>query len=131
MNTHDYVQRAAPIYAFLLMFALAGCSATQPRADSYVAPPLDSTWVNVRRDTGSFGSGNAELRMTRGERMWGGARLVSFETSEGALLTTAGGDYVAQVRGELTLISWDPPYNLDWPLEVGKSWVKSYRMTIH
>jgi hypothetical protein len=131
VNSLDDMKRAVWICSSALMFVLASCAVTIPRADHYVAPPLDSTWVNARRDTGSFGSGSAELRMTRGERMWNGARLVSFETSEGALLTTPSGDYVAQVRDERALVTWDPPYNLNWPLEVGKSWVNSYRMTIH
>jgi hypothetical protein len=112
-------------------FAVVGCSTITPGAESYLAPSLGSTWVNARRDTGSYGSASVELRMTRGERTWEGRRLISFDTAESTLLTTLDGAYVAQVKGDTLLVSWEPEYNLQWPLEVGKSWTKPYRMTIH
>jgi hypothetical protein len=68
--------------------------------------------------------------MTRGERIWQGARVITFETSENTLLASPAGAFIAQVRGENVLVSWDPPYNLDWPLQVGKLSMKSYRMTL-
>ena len=29
------------------------------------------------------------------------------------------------------IMSWDPPIMFDFPLEVGKTWTKNYRVTLH
>lgn len=117
--------------SLLVALALSGCALTTPQAERYVAPTPGSTWVNTRVDTGSYGSSSTQLPMTRGERTWQGAQVITFETPENTLLASSAGAYVAQVKGENVLISWDPPYNLDWPLRVGKASKKSYQMTIH
>ena len=115
----------------VVALASAGCALTTHQAERYVAPPPGSTWVNARVDTGSYGSGSAQLPMTRGERIWQGAQVITFETPENTLLTSPALDYIAQVKGETILVSWDPPYHLDWPLYVGKTSKNSYRMTIY
>jgi hypothetical protein len=123
--------RLALSIGLLVELAASGCATLTPQADRYVAPPPGSTWVNERVDTGSYGSSSTQLPMTRGERTWQGVQVITFETPENTLLATPALDYIAQVKGETVLVSWDPPYNLDWPLRVGKTWKKSYRMTNH
>jgi hypothetical protein len=121
-------------WTVLGLISLSGAALAQqstPSAEHYVAPPVGSTWINARLDTGSFGSTGVQLPMTRGERIWQGAQVITFETPESTLLTSRSGDYLAQIKDEKLLISWDPPYNVDWPLEVGKFSKKSYRMTVH
>ena len=108
----------------------AGC-ATTPIAERYVAPPQGSTWVAARRDTGSFGSGNVQLASKMGERMWQGQKLNAYQSQELTLLARPTGDWVAQVKGDTPLISWDPPVTWNWPLEVGKTGTRSFRVTIH
>ena len=115
----------------LVALASSGCALTTPKAERYAAPPLGSTWVIARVDTGSYGSSSIQLPMTRGERIWQGAQVITFETPENTLIASPAGDFVAQVKDEKVLVSWDPPYNLDWPLQIGKASKKSYRMTIH
>jgi hypothetical protein len=115
----------------VLTLSSSGCALTTPEAERYVAPPPGSTWVNARVDTGSYGSSSIQLPMTRGERIWQGAQVITFETPENTLLASPAGDFIAQVKGDNILVSWDPPYNVDWPLHVGKTSKKSYRMTIH
>jgi hypothetical protein len=123
-------RRLAWIFGLLAALASSGCALTTPQAERYMAPPLGSTWVNARVDTGSYGSSSTQMPMTRGERIWQGAQVITFETAENTLLTSSGGDYLAQVKGDTVLVSWDPPYNLPWPLHVGKASKKSYRMTL-
>jgi hypothetical protein len=125
------LRRRASSIGLLLTLAASGCALTTPHTDRYVAPPPGSTWVNARVDTGSYGSGSTHLPMTRGDRTWQGAPVITFETAENSLLTSPSGDYIAQVQGEKVLVTWDPPYNLDWPLRVGKTSKKNYRMTNH
>jgi hypothetical protein len=115
----------------LVALASSGCATVPPRAERYVAPPSGSTWVNARVDTGSYGSSSTQLSMTRGERVWQGSDVITFETAEITLLTSPALDYIAQVKDDKVLVSWEPPYNLDWPLQVGKTSKRSYRMTVH
>jgi len=117
----------------VLAAALAawGCAALAPKADHYVPPPIGSTWVSLQHNTGSFGSGNATVPGKRGERVWHGEKVVTFEGPEGTLVARLDGDWAAVVRGDTPIVSWNPPLNWDWPLEVGKTWTKSSSITIH
>ncbi len=114
----------------LAALASAGC-ATAPTAERYIAPPQGSTWVSARTDTGSFGSATVQIPGRRGERTWQGRQHIAFESPEATLLALPSGDWVGQVKGDTPLVTWDPPLSWDWPLEVGKSWTRTYKMTIH
>jgi hypothetical protein len=103
---------------------LGGCATTT--AERYVAPPIGSTWSNVRSDTGSYGSARVLLTGKMGEQKYN-----AFENEELTLLARANGDWVTQVRGSTPLITWDPPVGWEWPLEVGKTWTKKSSITIH
>ncbi len=118
---------AAGLLATLLS---AGC-ATTPTAERYVAPPQGSTWVYKRIDTGSYGSGTVQSASKMGERIWQGQKLNAYESPEMTLLAKPTGDWVAQVSGNMPLISWDPPVTWNWPLEVGKTGTRSFRVTFH
>lgn len=108
-----------------------GCALLEPREERYVAPPLGTTWVTSRRDTGSYGSGTTQLPGRRGERMWKGQQMVTFESPDGVILSHPEGGWTDILNKDTPVISWDPPANWQWPLEVGKSWKSSYRLTIH
>lgn len=109
-----------------------GCAMMAPKAERYVAPPLGSTWVQARRDSGSFGSSNVQVPGRRGERMWQGQKVIAFESPESAILAASdSGNWLGVVSGDKPLVTWEPGLNWDWPLEVGKTWTHHHRMTIH
>lgn len=108
-----------------------GCAMMAPKAERYVAPPLGSTWVQARRDSGSFGSSNVQVSWRRGERMWQSQQVIAFENPGFAILAVSTGNWLGVVRGDKPLITWEPSLSWDWPLEVGKTWTKNYNMTIH
>lgn len=111
---------------------LGGCALMAPTGERYVAPPVGSTWVIARRDTGSYGSASVQLpNKFLGEQMWQGQKVIAFEGPEQTTLLYPIGGFVAQVKGSTTLVSWHPPQNFDWPLVVGKTWTKSQSVTIH
>lgn len=113
--------------------ALGGCALMAPTGERYVAPPLASTWVSARRDTGSYGSGTVQLPgKYLGQQMWQGKQLNGFESPESTTLANpVTGEFVAVVKGSAPLITWEPPIGWNWPLEVGKTWTKSTRLTNH
>jgi hypothetical protein len=115
-----------------LAMVSGGCAMMAPKAERYVAPPLGSTWVTARRDSGSFGSGNVQVSSKRGERMWQGQQVITFESPGSAILAASdSGNWLGIVSGDKPLITWEPGMTWDWPLEVGKTWTHNHRMTIH
>jgi hypothetical protein len=109
-----------------------GRKATAPKAERYVTPSVGSTftWANI--NTGSFGSGTTQSTSKLAERMWEGKRVTAFVGSGGVLLCNADGTWPAILGADdKPILSYNPPIGYDWPLEVGKTWTKSYRVTIH
>ena len=114
-----------------LMLVAGGCALMAPKAERYVAPPLGTTWMNARRDTGSYGSGDVQVPGSRGERMWQGQGVLTFEATGGTIVATPEGSWLGIFNRDKPVMTWDPPLNWDWPLEVGKSWTREQRVTIH
>jgi len=113
--------------------ASAGCGMMAPKAEQYVTPPDGTTWVQMRRDTGSYGSGSSQVQFTfLGRRTWQGREMSAFE-SEGVttMMIPVVASFAAMLKGGNPMISWDPPAGWEWPLEVGKTWTKKSVVTIH
>jgi hypothetical protein len=108
-----------------------GCSMMEPKAEKYVAPPVGSTWVQSQRNTGSYGSGTAQVPFKRGERMWEGKLMQANESPQQVILAASDGGWAVILSPDgKPLISYDPPLGYDYPLVVGKTWTKSYRLTV-
>jgi len=131
MKTGFNLQARIASAALATTLVAGGCAMMAPRAKHYVPPPVGSSWVNAEHTTGSYGSGNAQVSVTRGERMWQGQQLVTYDTSQSTLLSRQDGRWIGMYKGDEPLITWDPPLIWDWPLEVGKTWTHSHRITIH
>lgn len=119
---------AAATAAALVMTA---CGLMAPKAERYVAPPVGTTWVTSIQNTGSYGSGSRQSQGRRGERMWEGAPVITFEGAAGTIFARSDGNWLGIFQGDKPVITWDPPAGWQWPLEVGKSWTQSRRVTIH
>jgi len=123
------------LYLAFALLALAlmsvGC-ATAPRYERYVPPPLGSTFTFSRSNTGSFGSGTEKATWTAAERTWEGKRMTALGIPGGVGLFNADGNQVAVLGpDDKPILSYDPPIGYDYPLEVGKTSTKSYRVTVH
>jgi len=115
-----------------LALVSAGC-AVAPRADGPVFVEAGSSWTFERRDTGSFGKGTVQVtQKALGERTWQGRRVRATELPQGTRLSDADkGDWLAMVKGDTTLMTWEPSLGYDWPLTVGKSFARDYRFVNH
>lgn len=112
----------------------AGCGMMAPRTERYVAPAVGTTYVNLRRDTGSYGSATAQLPgKYLGEQAWRGQKVHVFESPEGNFFATTGDRFafIAQVKGDTPILTWEPPVGYQLPIEVGKKWTRKYSLTIH
>ncbi len=114
-----------------LTFAAGGCALLEPTAENYDAPQIGATWVNARTDTGSFGTGRVEQKGGRGERTWEGQKVLTFEGTDGQILAQPNGNWIAIVKGDTPIMTWDPPLHWQWPLKVGKTWTRDQRVTFH
>jgi hypothetical protein len=103
----------------------------EPKAERYVAPALGTTWQSMRSDSGSYGSGAAKTSSRRGERLYRGEQVLTFEGSEANIFATPTGSWIGFFNGDTPVMTWDPPLNWEWPLEVGKTWTREQRVTIH
>jgi hypothetical protein len=112
--------------------ALAGgCALMEPKVERYVAPPVGTTWESERHDTGSYGSGSARVPGKRGERTWQGAQVITFDISVGTIFAQPDGSWLGIFKGDTPIVTFDPPQNWQYPLEVGKTWTREQRITIH
>jgi hypothetical protein len=121
------LQRAiAPISLAAL---LSACAAVSP-GDHYVAPAIGTTYSSEYRDSGSFGSGKSDVPGQVKASEWKGAPVIAFQGAQGALLMLPKGEFVAVTGPDGNpQITWDPPTVWEFPLVVGKTWKKQYKIT--
>jgi hypothetical protein len=124
------------LYLAISVLALAlvsvGCAMMTLKAERYVAPLPGTTYTMARSDTGSYGSGNSQITSKVIERMWEGKRVTAIVSQAGALLLNSDGCWPAFLApDDKPIVSYEPPIGYEWPLEVGKTWTKSYRVTMH
>ena len=107
--------------------------AIAPRVDGPIIVAAGSSWTFERRDSGSFGNGKAQQTVTAlGERTWQGRKVRAVEIPQGIRLSDAAtGDWLALVKGDQTLMTWEPSLGYDWPLTVGKQFNRNYRVVNH
>jgi hypothetical protein len=114
-----------------LALLASGC-AMAPKAERYMPPPMGSTWTILQSNTGSYGSGNTQTSTRRDQRSLKGRELIAFEGSEATILADpATGRWHGFYKGDAPLMTWEPDIGYEYPLEVGKTWTKTYQMTLH
>lgn len=131
MNNTRSLKLYVTIAALALALVSGGC-AMAPIGERYVVAPLGTTFTNAQTSTGSYGSGTSQTTVKITERTWEGKRVIAFVSPTGTILEYPQGVWVAVLGpDDKPIWSWDPPIGYDFPLEVGKTWTKSYRITIH
>ena len=124
----SFMQLASVSVAFSIV--LGGCATIAPKTGSYVVPPLGSTWVVARSDSGSFSATSSQIASKRGEQTWQGQKLSALEAPGFTQLLNDKGAIVAMMNGDKPLASFDPPLGFAYPLEVGKSLSSTHNVTI-
>jgi hypothetical protein len=112
-------------------FLVGGCAMMGLKAERYVPPPLGTTWERMQTDTGSYGSSSAKSIGRRGERTWQGGKVITFQLANGTVHAQQDGAWLGIFKGDTPIFTFDPPLNWQYPLEVGKTWSREQRMTIH
>ncbi len=132
MNFRIRVQWYLAMAGLAVALAAGGYALAAPDG-GYLAPPLGSTWTTSVRDTGSFGSGTAQVTTAREERQWEGKQIGAYVSPRGAtLFNPSDGSWVALLGPDgKPAVSWDPPIGYAFPLAVGKTWSRPYQVTLY
>ena len=124
----------ATIYRSLALVALAAllsACAAMP-GERYVAPPAGMTYTSEYRDSGSYGAGRSDVSGLVVARDWNGTSVTGFQTAQNTLLMMPNGAFIGMVAPDGKMISsWEPYAVWEFPLQVGKSWTKQYKMKLH
>jgi hypothetical protein len=123
------LQGAAAVVAATVL--TGGCGLMAPKVERYVAPAGGSSYVIHRRDTGSYGKVDGQVPIKVGRKMWRGSEVTSWDGPTVGVLAYPNGNWIGIFAGDKPVITWDPPLGWEWPIEVGKSWTKEYKMTNH
>ncbi len=107
-----------------------GCASAPPKWERFVLPAPGSSWTQVQRDTGSFGSGTKQVVTSIDEATWEGRKVASYQTATQHLLIDADGFVAITMPAGQLVMRWDPPIGYQWPLEVGKTWTKNHTLTV-
>lgn len=131
MKTTQSTKLYLAIAGLMLALVVGGCAIT-PKAERWVGPPLGTTYILARTNTGSFGSGTERSTWTVTERMWEGKQFKAVISPAGGFVLDADGAWIAMLGpDDKPVFTWDPPIGPNYPLEVGKTWSKSYRAIVH
>ena len=131
MSTSIHLKSRLLTAGATLALVAGGCALMAPKAERYVAPPLGTTWETSRADTGSYGNGSSKVASRRGERSWQGQTVLTFESATGTIVAKPDGNWIGIFSGDKPVMTWDPPLNWEWPIEVGKTWTRDQRVTFH
>ena len=122
------IRNAAAITGLLAVLASTGCATTEPTADAWKPLPPESTFVTARHNTGSWGNGSSQVKISAGERSWNGTSVVTFTSQQGTSIWSEDNRLIAYLdpAGKTTM-TWEPPdagHGLRFPLSVGKTWTE-------
>jgi hypothetical protein len=118
--------------AGLAVALVFGASATAAPKGDYVATPIGSTFTYALHATGSFGSGDSQVTSKKEQRTWEGKTVEAIVSPLGVtLVNQSDAGWVAQLAPDgKVLFTFDPPLAFHFPLEVGKTWTTSYKLTV-
>lgn len=133
MNGRSGLQWRLVVALAALALLSAGCGLMAPNLERYVAPGAGATWTTARRDTGSYGSGAVQMQGSYKLTTWQGRQVHRYDYPENSIVAKTDDPvaFVAIVKGDTPIISWDPPTPWEYPLEAGKSWSRKYKLNLH
>lgn len=109
-----------------------GCATPPPVADRFAHLPVGTVHTFHRRSSGSLGNFDGPVVWTHGSSTWEGRPVVAVSAPQVqttlhdpvtlAMVATRGPD------GRI-LMTYDPPMDYQWPLEVGKTWTSQHLVT--
>lgn len=119
--------------AGLLAVLGAGCATAPPAGERIAAPPMGTVTTYHRKSAGSLGTYDGRVVWTHAPGNWQGRPMVAFGSAQGISLHDPQSMALVAVLSAAgqPQVSYDPPMDYDWPLEVGKTWTSTNTVTQH
>ena len=113
---------------------MSGCATAPPTADGMAPSPMGTVSTFHRKSSGSLGSFEGQVVWTQSPGTWQGKpMLASTAPQAGANLhdaTTLALVATLNPAGQ-PVMSYDPPLDFQWPLQVGKTWTSEHTVTLY
>lgn len=111
----------------------AGCASTPPTATQMAEVPAGIVNTYHRKSSGSLGVFDGPVPWTMSPSSWQGRPVLAYASPAGTSLhLPANHGLVANLSPQgLPVMSYDPPIDAPWPLQVGKTWSTQHTVTMH
>ena len=111
-----------------------GCASAPPVADRMVVDPMGTVTTYHRKSSGSLGNFDGKVVWTHAPATWQGRPAIAFGAPQAGvgLYEPQGFGMVANLNpAGQPLMSFEPPIDYPWPLQVGKTWTTRHTVTLH
>ena len=119
--------------AVAALLLTAGCASAPPTATQMAEVPMGTVNTYHRKSSGSLGAFEGPVPWTLSLGNWQGKSVLSYASPAGTSLHMPGTHGLAanlNPQGQ-PVMSYDPPVDLPWPLQVGKTWSTQHKVTLH
>ena len=128
---------ARPLWFTLCAAALlvsAGCASVPPVAEKMAESPMGTVHTFHRKSSGSLGAFDGPVVWTQGPGTWQGQPVLAIGSPQAGLTLHQPGTLAILAnlnpQGQ-PVMSYDPPLDLPWPLQVGKTWTGHHMVTLY
>lgn len=120
--------------ASVALLLAAGCAGTPPTADRMQISPMGTVLTYHRTSSGSLGTYDGQVVWTLAPATWQGKPAISMGAPQAGvgLYEPQGFGMVANLNpAGQPLMSFEPPIDYPWPLQVGKTWAVQHTVTLY
>ncbi len=134
MNTSSTIRTTLLATAVAALLLTTGCANTPPITDKMQINPMGTVLTYHRKSSGSLGNFDGPVVWTQSPATWQGKPVLASGAPQAGVgihdlnsmamianLTPAG----------QPIMSFEPPIDYPWPLEVGKTWSAQHTVTLY
>jgi hypothetical protein len=134
MHTTFTTRAGAWMLAFAPLLLAAGCASTPPTPEKMEISPTGTVTTYHRKSSGSLGSFDGQVVWTHATSTWNGKPVIAFGAPQAGVSlhdpVTFGMLANLGTSGQ-PVMSFDPPIDYPWPLQVGRTWTAQHTVTLY
>ncbi|MDO9146833.1 MAG: hypothetical protein Q7U52_04070 [Hydrogenophaga sp.] len=134
MNASGTFRTTLLATAAAAMLLTAGCASTLPTADKMQINPMGTVLTYHRKSSGSLGNFDGQVVWTQAPATWQGKPVISSGAPQAGvgLHDPVSFGLMANLNpAGQPLMSFEPPIDYPWPLQVGKTWTVNHTVTLY
>jgi len=134
MHTTFTTRAGASTLALAALLLASGCASTPPTPEKMQISPTGTVTTYYRKSSGSLGSFDGQVVWTHATSTWNGKPVIAFGAPQAGVSlhdpVTFGMLANLGTTGQ-AVMSFDPPIDYPWPLQVGKTWTAQHTVTLY